>query len=88
MSIMDTLTFSDQTKSAANTPEARVRGKMLEALGVQIVAAEADAKGETYIRRALRWVTDPDTGDRVRKEVRWSWFVGQIGGVVKVYSGV
>ena len=20
--------------------------------------------------------------------VRWSWFVGQIGGVVKVYSGV
>jgi len=48
MSIMDTLTFSDQTKSAANTPEARVRGKMLEALGVQIAAAEADAKGETY----------------------------------------
>ena len=78
MSIMDTLTFSDQTKSAANTPEARVRGKMLEALGVQIAAAEADAKGETYIPRALRWVTDPDTGDRVRKEVpvrysKWYW---------------
>ena len=23
-----------------------------------------------------------------RKDLRWSWFVGQIGGVVKVYSGV
>ena len=38
-------------------------------MGVQIAAAEAEAKGETYIRRALRWVTDPDTGERVRKEI-------------------
>ena len=32
----------------------------------------------TYMRRALRWVTDPDTGERVRKTVpvrysKWYW---------------
>ena len=70
MTILDKLTFSKKTK--ANTvisPEIRVRGKMLEAPEVQIAAAEAQANGEKHIKRAHRWITDVETGERVRREV-------------------
>ena len=79
MTILNKLTLSNKTKaSALMSPEVRVRGKMLEALDVQIAAAEAQANGETYIKRASRWITDAETGERVRKEVpvrfnRWHW---------------
>ena len=79
MTILDKLNFSDKTKaSAVMSPEVRVRGKMLEALDVQIAAAEAQANGETYIKRAIRWITEAETGERIRKEVpvrfnRWHW---------------
>jgi hypothetical protein len=51
------------------SPEAKLRGKMLEALGLQMEAAKATLNGETYIRRAMRWVKDPETEERVRNEV-------------------
>ena len=35
------------------SPEAKLRGKMLGALGLQIEAAKARLNGETYIRRAM-----------------------------------
>ena len=79
MTILEKLTFSDKTQAAVMTsPEARIRRKMLDAIDIQIAAAEAQANGETYIRRAPRWITDPETGERVRKEVpvrfrRWWW---------------
>ena len=79
MTILEKLTFSDKTQAAVMTsPEARIRRKMLDAIDIQIAAAGAQANGETYIRRALRWITDPETGERVRKEVpvrfrRWWW---------------
>ena len=79
MTILDKLTLSNKTKAGAvASPEIRVRGKMLEGLDVQIAAAEAQANGETYIKRARRWITDTETGERVRKEVpvrfnRWHW---------------
>ncbi len=79
MTILDKLTLSNKTKAGAvASPEIRVRGKMLEGLDVQIAAAEAQANGETYIKRANRWITDTETGERVRKEVpvrfnRWHW---------------
>ncbi len=79
MTILDKLTLSNKTKAAAvASPEIRVRGKMLEGLDVQIAAAAAQANGETYIKRANRWITDTETGERVRKEVpvrfnRWHW---------------
>ena len=79
MTILEKLTFSDKTQAAVMTsPEARIRRKMLDAIDIQIAAAEAQANGETYIRRAPRWITDPETGERVRKDVpvrfrRWWW---------------
>ncbi len=68
MTILSKLNLSDKTKAAMLTaPEAKLRGKMLEALDLQIEAA-----------KAMRWVKDPETGERVRKEVPvrsrpWFW---------------
>ncbi len=79
MTILSKLTLSDKTKVAMLTsPEAKLRGKMLEALDLQMEAAMATLNGETFIRRAMRWVDDPETGERVRKEVPvrsrpWFW---------------
>ncbi len=79
MTILSKLSLSDKTKAAMLTsPEAKLRGKMLEALDLQMEAAKAMLNGETYIRRAMRWVDDPETGERVRKEVPvrsrpWFW---------------
>ncbi len=70
MTILSKLTLSDKTKVAMlSSPEAKLRGKMLKVLGLQIEAAKANLNGETFIRRAMRWVDDPETGERVRKEV-------------------
>ncbi len=70
MTILSKLTLSDKTKAVMLTsPEIKLRGKMLGALGLQIEAAKARLNGETFIRRAMRWADDPETGERVRKEV-------------------
>ena len=70
MTNLSKLNLSDKTKAAMLTsPEAKLRGKMLGALGLQIDAAKAMLNGETFIRRAMRWWDDPETGERVRKEV-------------------
>ncbi len=54
MTILSKLTLSDKTKVAMLTsPEAKLRGKMLEALDLQMEAAKATLNGETYIRRAI-----------------------------------
>jgi hypothetical protein len=68
MTILSKLNRSDKTKVAMLTsPEAKLRGKMLEALDLQMEAAKAMLNGETYIRRAIRWVKDPETGERVSR---------------------
>ncbi len=85
MTILSKLNLSDKTKAAMLTsPEARQRGKMLEVLDLQMEAAKAMLNGETFIRRAMRWVDDPETGERVRKEVpvrsrTWFWISGYLG---------
>ncbi len=79
MTILSKLNLTDKARvSAVATPEARVRSKMIEAIDTQIEAATAKANGEAYIRRAKRWVDDPESGERVLKEVPvrfrpWSW---------------
>jgi len=79
MTILEKLNFSDKTRAAMLTsPEIKLRGKMLEALDLQIEAAKAMLQGETFVRRARRWVDDPETGERVRKEIParfrpWFW---------------
>jgi len=70
MTVLSKLNRSDKTKAAMLTsPEAKLRGKLLAAPGLQIEAAKAMLNGETFIRRAMRWLDDPETGDRVRKDV-------------------
>ncbi len=69
MTILSKLNLFDKTKAAMLTsPEAKLRGKMLEAIELQIEAAKAMLNGETFIRRAMRWVDDAETGERVRNE--------------------
>ncbi len=54
MTILSKLTLSDKTKAVMLTsPEAKLRGKMLGALGLQIEAAKAMLNGETFVRRAM-----------------------------------
>ncbi len=67
MTILSKLNLSDKTKAAMLTsPEAKLRGKMLEALDLQNDAAKAMLNGETFVRRAMRWLDGPETGERVR----------------------
>ncbi len=48
------------------SPEANLRGKRLEAPDLQIEAAKTMLTGDTFIRRAMLWVDDPETGERIR----------------------
>lgn len=79
MSILKTLKLSDQTqvKSIA-APEVRRRAKLLTNIERQIKAAEAAIKGELYTFEDFRYVTNKETGERVRtsaavKVKTWSW---------------
>ena len=70
MTILEKLNFSNKTRAAMLTsPEAKLQGKMLDALGLQMGAAKAMLNDEAYIRRAMRRVRDPETGERIRKVV-------------------
>ncbi len=78
MTMLETLNFTDKTRSAGTSPEARLRRKLLAAIDLQISAAQAEANGEEFVRQAMRWTTDKDTGEKVRQEVpirmrRWWW---------------
>ena len=50
----------------------------VDTLEEQIAAANADRNNETYVKRASRFVTDQETGERVKRDVpvqfrRWWW---------------
>ena len=78
MTMLETLNFTDKTRDAGTSPEGRLRQKLLGAIDLQISAAQAEANGEEFIRRKMRWITDKETGEKARKEVpvrfrRWWW---------------
>lgn len=79
MTILEKLNLSDKTRAAMLTsPETRARIKMLEAIETQTALAEADQTGQPYVKRQMRFVTDKETGERIKKEVpirvrSWSW---------------
>ena len=87
MTVLSKLNLSEKTKAAMlASPEARGPQKILEAIDNQIAAATADANGETLELRGMRWVKDPETGERVRREVplrlrRW-WWKDEKGGLM------
>ena len=78
MTMLETLNFTDKTRDAGTSPEGRLRQKLLAAIDLQISAAKAEANGEEFVRQAMRWITNKETGEKVRKEVpirmrRWWW---------------
>ncbi|MBT5526457.1 MAG: hypothetical protein HOK21_20410 [Rhodospirillaceae bacterium] len=79
MTILSKLNLTDMTRSKMiASPEARLRHKLLSALEEQIAAATADKNNEPYVKRASRFVTDQETGERVKRDVpvqfrRWWW---------------
>ncbi len=78
MTMLETLNFTDKTRDAGTSPEGRLRQKLLAAIDLQISAAQAEANGEEFVRQAMRWITNKDTGEKVRQEVpirmrRWWW---------------
>ncbi len=78
MTMLETLNFTNKTRDAGTSPEGRLRQKLLAAVDLQISAAQAEANGEEFVRQAMRWTTDKETGEKVRKEVpirmrRWWW---------------
>ena len=87
MTILEKLSLSEKTRAAMlASPEARGRQKILEAIDNQIAAAKADANDEPFELRGMRWVKDPETEERVRKEVplrlrRW-WWKDEKGGLI------
>ena len=71
MTILEKLNLTDKTRAAMLTsPETRVCMKMLDALETQISVVEAEQAGETYVKRASRFVTDTETGDVGKTERR------------------
>ncbi len=78
MTMLEALNFTDKTREAGTSPEGRLRQKLLAAIDLQISAAQAEADGEEFVRQAMRWTTDKDTGEKTRQEVpirmrRWWW---------------
>ncbi len=79
MTILSKLNLIDMSRSKMiASPEARLRHKFLGALEEQIAAANADNNNEPYVKRASRFVTDQETGERVKRDVpvqfrRWWW---------------
>jgi soluble cytochrome b562 len=79
MTILSKLKLTEKTKADVHTsPELRARQKLILAIDNQIAAAKSEITGEPHNLRAMRWIEDPETGERVRREVpikvrRWWW---------------
>ena len=69
---------SIESMKNTNSSVDQVSGRTATAIDNQIAAVSADQTGEPLNLKAMRWVDDPETGQRVRKEVtirvrRWWW---------------
>ncbi len=79
MTILSKLNLSDKTKAAMLTsPEAKLRGNSLRPSAYKSKRLRPCSTARPITRRAMRWVDNPETGERVRKEVpvrsrTWFW---------------
>ena len=78
MSVLDQFKLTQKTRTMNQSPEARLRGRLVEGLQEQIKAAEAYSAGDTYNRFGERWIENPETGEKELKTVRlrftpWFW---------------
>ena len=70
MTILSKLKLSDKTRSSMlEAPETQARGKMLDALELQLKAAEAELEGKIYTVPKIRYVNDATTGERAKREI-------------------
>ena len=81
MSVLDQFTLTQKTPDVQQSPEARLRSRLIEGLEEQVRAAEAYAAGEAYKRTGERWAVNEETGDKELKTVRlrftpWFWTEG------------
>ncbi len=78
MAALDTLKLSNAKRTVAGTPEGRLRERLNDAIRLQIEAAEALVKGQSFSRHAERWTTNAQTGEKELKRVpirftQWWW---------------
>jgi hypothetical protein len=79
MPILAKMKLSDRTRSQMMTsPQEKRRAKLLDAIDLQIKAAEADAEGEMFTYTTSRYVTNEVSGEREKKDVPakvrpWWW---------------
>lgn len=85
MNVIKNLKLTDIKRSnMIASPQARLRHKLLSAIEEQTAVLKADMAGEPFTKRAVRSLVDPQTGERIRKEVpvrvrRWFWVDGTTG---------
>lgn len=90
MAILDELAYSDKSKwTELGNGQRKLRAKLLAGLHLQIEMAKAEAERRPFVHKAPRWVNDPDTNTRVRKDVpvrlrKWWW--SDYNGVVYVQA--
>lgn len=79
MSKLDKLKLTEQTRSKMLvSPTLKARAKFVDNIRIQIEGAKAELNGETFTRKTKIWVDEPETGERVFKEVplkfrAWYW---------------
>ncbi len=70
MSALAKLKLSTKTRPQSLAgPEARVRQKLLSAIHDRIAVAGAGPRREQVTKRGMRFVQDPETGERVKREM-------------------
>ena len=79
MPILSKLILSEKTRSSMLVaPETHAQSKMLDALELQVKAAEAELAGKIFTVPRMRYVNDAATGERVKREIQeavkpWWW---------------
>ena len=78
MPILDTLTLSTAARNRAVAGEPVFRGKLADAIDLQIAAVQAEQKGEAFRRTTERLTANKETGQRERATVPvrfrpWWW---------------
>jgi hypothetical protein len=85
MPILETFTLADTSRQKAVSRENGFRGKMLEAIDLQIAAVSAAINGQPFKRTVQRYINNGETGNReqtaVEMRFRPWWWKDQAGTV-------
>jgi len=89
MSVLDQFTLTQKTRTMQQSPEAKLRGRLIEGLHEQIKAAQAYLAGEAFKRFGERWVMNEETEVKELQTVRLRftpWFWTELDG--KAFVGI